>query len=58
MVEESGVPVIAIVDDDESSHFVRKFAERQGKVVDCIPEEVMEALLSSILDVITSLLSG
>jgi formate hydrogenlyase transcriptional activator len=28
------------------SHFVRKFAERQGKVVDCIPEDVMEALES------------
>jgi formate hydrogenlyase transcriptional activator len=28
------------------SHFVRKFAERQGKVVDCIPEDVMEALKS------------
>jgi len=28
------------------SHFVRKFAERQGKVVDGIPEEVMEALES------------
>jgi transcriptional regulator with GAF, ATPase, and Fis domain len=25
------------------SHFVRKFAERQGKAIDCIPEEVMEA---------------
>jgi len=25
-------------------HFVRKFAERQGKVIDCIAEEVMEAL--------------
>jgi formate hydrogenlyase transcriptional activator len=28
------------------SHFVRKFAGRQGKVVDCIPEDVMEALKS------------
>jgi len=28
------------------SHFVRKFAERQGKVVDRIPEDVMEALKS------------
>jgi len=28
------------------SHFVRKFAERQGKAIDCIPEEVMEALES------------
>jgi formate hydrogenlyase transcriptional activator len=28
------------------SHFVRRFAERQGKVIDCIPEEVMEALES------------
>jgi len=27
-------------------YFVRKFAERQGKVVECIPEEVMEALES------------
>ena len=27
-------------------HFVRKFAERQGKMIDCIPEEVMEALES------------
>ncbi len=27
-----------------ASHFVRKFAERQGKVIECIPEEVMEAL--------------
>jgi formate hydrogenlyase transcriptional activator len=26
------------------SHFVRKFAERQGKAIDCIPEDVMEAL--------------
>ena len=26
------------------SHFVRKFAERQGKAIECIPEEVMEAL--------------
>ena len=25
-------------------HFVRKFAERQGKVIDYIPDEVMEAL--------------
>ena len=28
------------------SHFVRKFAERQGKVVEFIPEDVMEALES------------
>jgi formate hydrogenlyase transcriptional activator len=28
------------------SHFVRKFAERQDKAIDCIPEEVMEALES------------
>ena len=28
------------------SHFVRKFAERQGKTIDCISEEVMEALES------------
>jgi transcriptional regulator with GAF, ATPase, and Fis domain len=28
------------------SHFVRKFAERQGKVIDCIPDEVMEAMES------------
>jgi formate hydrogenlyase transcriptional activator len=28
------------------SHFVRKFAERQGKVIEFIPEEVMEALES------------
>ncbi len=27
-----------------ASHFVRKFAARQGKVIECIPEEVMEAL--------------
>ena len=27
-------------------HFVRKFAERQGKAIECIPEEVMEALES------------
>jgi formate hydrogenlyase transcriptional activator len=27
-----------------ASHFVRKFAERQGKAIECIPEEVMEAL--------------
>ena len=27
-------------------HFVRKFAERQGKMIDCIPEEVMEVLES------------
>jgi len=27
-----------------ASHFVRKFAERQGKMIDCIPEEVLEAL--------------
>jgi formate hydrogenlyase transcriptional activator len=27
-------------------HFVRKFAERQDKAIDCIPEEVMEALES------------
>ena len=28
------------------SHFVRKFAERQGKAIECIPEDVMEALKS------------
>jgi formate hydrogenlyase transcriptional activator len=28
------------------SHFVRKFAERQDKAIDCIPEDVMEALES------------
>jgi formate hydrogenlyase transcriptional activator len=28
------------------SHFVRKFAERQGKAIDRIPEDVMEALES------------
>jgi formate hydrogenlyase transcriptional activator len=28
------------------SHFVRKFAERQGKAIECIPEDVMEALES------------
>jgi transcriptional regulator of acetoin/glycerol metabolism len=28
------------------SHFVRKFAERQGKSIDSIPEDVMEALMS------------
>ena len=28
------------------SHFVRKFAERQGKAIDCIPEELTEALKS------------
>jgi transcriptional regulator with GAF, ATPase, and Fis domain len=27
-----------------AKHFVRKFAERQGKLIECIPEEVMEAL--------------
>src|SRR5271154_1633354 len=27
-------------------HFVQKFAERQGKSIDCIPEDVMEALKS------------
>ena len=27
-----------------ASHFVRKFAARQGKVIECIPEEVMEAI--------------
>jgi formate hydrogenlyase transcriptional activator len=27
-----------------ASHFVRKFAARQGKAIECIPEEVMEAL--------------
>jgi formate hydrogenlyase transcriptional activator len=27
-----------------ASHFVRKFAARQGKTIDCIPEDVMEAL--------------
>ena len=29
-----------------ASHFVRKFAERQRKSIDCIPEDVMEALES------------
>src|SRR5579863_4104794 len=29
-----------------ASHFVRKFAARQGKAIECIPEEVMEALES------------
>jgi formate hydrogenlyase transcriptional activator len=28
------------------SHFVREFAERQGKAIDCIPEDVMEGLES------------
>ena len=28
------------------SHFVGKFAERHGKTIDCIPEDVMEALNS------------
>jgi len=28
------------------NHFVRKFAERQGKSIECIPEDVMEALES------------
>ena len=29
-----------------ATHFVRKFAERQDKAIDCIPEEVMEAIES------------
>ena len=29
-----------------AAHFVQKFAERQGKVIECIPEDVMEALES------------
>ncbi len=29
-----------------ASHFVRKFAARQGKTIECIPEDVMEALES------------
>jgi formate hydrogenlyase transcriptional activator len=27
-----------------ASHFVRKFAERLGRMIDCIPDDVMEAL--------------
>ena len=27
-------------------HFVQKFAKRQGKLIDCIPEDVMEELIS------------
>jgi formate hydrogenlyase transcriptional activator len=41
------LPPLREREDDISllaSHFVRKFAERQGKVIECIPEEVMEAL--------------
>ena len=34
---EGDIPLLA-------RHFVRKFAERQGKAIECIPEEVMEAL--------------
>jgi formate hydrogenlyase transcriptional activator len=34
---ESDIPLLV-------NHFVRRFAERQGKVIECIPEEVMEAL--------------
>jgi formate hydrogenlyase transcriptional activator len=26
------------------NHFVRKFSERQGKTIDCVPEEIMEVL--------------
>src|ERR1039458_8169765 len=29
-----------------ASHFVRKFAERLGRMIDCIPDDVMEALES------------
>jgi formate hydrogenlyase transcriptional activator len=29
-----------------TSHFVRKFAQRLGRMIDCIPEDVMEALES------------
>jgi formate hydrogenlyase transcriptional activator len=36
---EGDIPLLA-------RHFVRKFAERQGKAIDFIPEEVMEALES------------
>ena len=36
---EGDIPLLA-------SHFVRKFAGRQGKAIECIPEEVMEALES------------
>jgi formate hydrogenlyase transcriptional activator len=28
------------------NHFVRKFSERQGKAIDCVPDEVMEVLKS------------
>ena len=28
------------------THFVRKFAERQGKAIDCVPDEMMEVLKS------------
>src|ERR1035441_4082131 len=34
---EGDIPLLA-------RHFVRKFAERQGKAIECISEEVMEAL--------------
>jgi formate hydrogenlyase transcriptional activator len=34
---EGDIPLLA-------RHFVRKFAERQGKAIECIPDEVMEAL--------------
>jgi formate hydrogenlyase transcriptional activator len=34
---EDDIPILV-------EHFVRKFAKRQGKSIDCIPDEVMEAL--------------